>query len=476
LMHRLGDVVRVGTHPDTTIEEMVANRGRLEALKRELEPQLKRPSLKGGDAVPGSHSERLLVALQELKIFVGSAGMAQGNPTAMREAAMDLFVRLGHLTTWISQAGENAAQLHRLENDQGRALAHEVRLYATRRNLLLAQPIWPHVEEGVDANRVFFSGSARMHGELAAALQSSGLSIADTAPTGADFAVHRWHALRTANIAVFDLTGAQPQVYYELGIALTIGTQLLLIATDDTEIPFDIAQNVSRCTPGDGLRPWLVEQVDAAIYGLQVKAGKSSSLAATRAYAEQLAATEDDNALLSVALKVMRGAGEDAVKFRDALTTFNSYLGVREHAVLQSRWPAVYPEPHAPRNFAVMPFRTEREAAYTMIAASARRAGVEPVRGDQADGQEIIESIWQEIGRATHVTVDLSGFNLNVCLELGIADTLGRSTLLIGEQGTERILKVALPGVAKRRCQTYAADPRNSPAFLAALKTFFAAE
>jgi hypothetical protein len=147
---------------------------------------------------------------------------------------------------------------------------------------------------------------------------------------------------------------------------------------------------------------------------------------------------------------------------------------VREHEVLQSRWPAVYPEPHAPRNFAVMPFRAEREAAYSVIAECARRAGVEPVRGDEAEGQEIIESIWREIGRATHVTVDLSGFNPNVCLELGIADTLGRPTLLIGEQGTERILKVALPGVAKRRCQPYGADPRNSPLFVSAVKKFFA--
>lgn len=472
LMNRLGDVVHTARRTDSTIEERVANRGKLEALKRELEPQLRRPSLKGGDAASGSRSERLLAALQELKIFVGSAGMAQGNPTAMREAAMDLFVRLGHLTTWISQAGNNAAQVHRLEYDQGRALAHEVRLYATRRHPLLALPIWPHVEDGVDANRVFFSGNARMLGELAAALQSSGLVVADAAPPGADFAIQRWHDLRTANVAVFDLTDTQPQVYYELGIALTIGAQVLLIATDDTEVPFDIAQNVGCYTAGDDLRLWLTDQVEAAIYGLRVRPGKASSRAATLAYAEQLA--EADNALLGVALRVMRGAGDDAIKFRDALTTFNSYLGVREHEVLQSRWPAVYPEPHAPRNFAVMPFRAEREAAYAVIAASAQRAGVEPVRGDAAQGQEIIESIWQEIGRATHVTVDLSGFNPNVCLELGIADTLGRPTLLIGEQGTDRRLKQALPGVAKRRCQTYGSDPRNSPPFLAAVRKFFA--
>lgn len=48
------------------------------------------------------------------------------------------------------------------------------------------------------------------------------------------------------------------------------------------------------------------------------------------------------------------------------------------------------------------------------MADTARRASVGPVRGDVADGQQIVESIWDEIRRATHVTVDLTGFNLNV--------------------------------------------------------------
>lgn len=474
LMQRLQGVVQTGTAEGLSVEQMQANRGQLEALKRELDPQLRKPSLKGPGAASGSRVERLQAALQDLKSFIGAAGMAQGNSVGMREAAMDLFVRLGRLTTWINQTGDDTAKIGHLERDQARALAHEVRLYATRRQQLLAQPIWPHVEATVDANRVFFSGSSHMRAELAGTLMFSGLELADEAPVGANFATHRWHELHSSNVAVFDLSDAQPQVYYELGIALTIGAQILLIAAEATEIPFDIAQNVSRYSAGNALRPWLADELQAAVYGLQVKGSLASSLPATLDYAERLAASWPDNALLGIAFKVMRGAGDDPIKFRNALTTFNCYLGAREHELLQTRWPGQYPDPHSPRNFAVMPFRTEREAAYEVIDACARHAGVEPVRGDQAEGQEIIESIWKEICRATHVTVDLSGFNLNVCLELGMADTLGRPTLLIGEQGTERLLKAALPGVAKRRCQTYAADPGNSPQFAATLMKFFA--
>lgn len=475
LMQRLQGVVGSTTSEGLSLEAMMANRGKIDALKRELSPQARNPSLKGPGAAQGSRGGRLLAALQELKMFVGAAGMAPNSSAEMREAAMELFARLGRLTTWVSQAGDDTATLDKLERDQARALAHEVRLYAARRHPLLAQPVWPRGEATIDPNRIFFAGGLRMRKELAGALMFSGLELAVDAPAGADVATHRWQELQSSNVAVFDLSEAQAQVYYELGIALTIGTQILLIAADETEIPFDIAQNVSRYSPGDTLRPWLANEVHTAIYGLQVRGGKESSLAATLDYAQRVATGEPDNPLLAVALKVMRAAGDDPIKFRNALTTFNAYLGTGQHELLQTRWPGLYPDPRARRTFAVMPFRREREAAYAVIEASARQAGVEPVRGDQADGQEIIESIWHEICRATHVTVDISGFNPNVCLELGMADALGRPTLLIGEQGTERLVKAALPAVAKRRCQPYEADPRHAPQFAAALKKFFAA-
>ena len=80
----------------------------------------------------------------------------------------------------------------------------------------------------------------------------------------------------------------------------------------------------------------------------------------------------------------------------------------------------------------------------------------------------------EEICRATHVTVDLTGLNPNVCLELGIAQTLGRRTLIIGRDGTERALAGALPGAAKWRCHTYAPDAAPRREFQAAVSQFLA--
>ncbi len=471
-MGRLGKLV-ASEDEVRTLDDRQAMRGKLDSLMRELGAQAQKPSLKGPGAPAGSRSEKILAALQELKMFVGTASMQQGTPRGLREAAFELFPRIGRVTTWISEAGGDATKVRQLEMDQARGLANEVRLFARRAHLMLARPVWRRYSGLVEPNRIFFSGPSGLHDPIAAAAASLGLEAGLAAPAGADFAEHRWEDLRASNVAVFDLSESDPQVYYELGIALTLGTQLLLIAKEGTEVPFDVEQNVRYYRPMLDLRGFFADELDGALYGLSVREKSKAGLAMTLTYAERLAAADSGNALLGVALRSVRNAGSDPVQMHDALNTFNSYLGQREREILLPRWPADYPDPRAPRCFAVMPFREEQSRAYVTVAAAAEQAGVKPVRGDVAEGQQIIESIWEEICRATHVTADLSGLNLNVCLELGMAHTLGRPTRLIGSQGTERTLKARLPGVAKRRCFTYASDLLSTAAFRSELDRFF---
>jgi hypothetical protein len=470
LMKRVGQMVQDSTQPDLSLAERMAHRGKLAALQRELEPKVRRPERT--TPAPDSPAAGLLEALQALKMHVGGLGMATGCPPRLRDVAIDLFARLGRLTTHVVEAGDDAGRLRRIEADSARALAREVRLLATRSHLLLARPAWPDDIPEADANAVFYSGAEATQAALAEALAPMGLTlIADVTP-GADFATRRWQALRGANLAVFDLADGAPQVYYELGIALAIGSPFLLLAREDTVLPFDVAQQPSRYHGRLPSPSWLAEQIDAALYALPVRAGAAGSLAATRAHAERLAG---DNPLARVALDVLRQAGDDPVAFHDALSGFTALLGPAAPTLLQTRWPGDYPDLLAPRSFAVMPFRPTREPMYAAIAAAARAAGVEPVRGDEAAGQEIIASIWLELCRASFVTVDLSGFNLNVCLELGLADALGRPTLLVGEPGTERQLADLLPGLAKRRCHTGSVDPSPTTAMQRVLAEFFAA-
>jgi hypothetical protein len=474
-MERLDDVVKRSSS-EQSLEDMLANRGRLDGLIREFHAQIKRPSLAGPGAPSDSRNQMILAALQELKSFVAAAGTNPCNPPGMCESAMNLFARIARLTTAISKVGSDARQFRQIEIDQARALADEVRLYARRANLMLARPVWAHSSALVDANRIFFAGSARIRSALAGATQALGLELADPTPTGAEPEVQRWHDLRTSSVSVFDLADESPQVYYELGIALALGSQLLLLAPEGTKVPFDVAQAVRRYTRETDLHALLTAELDAACYGLQVRAAAESGLPATLAYAERLAAANPSNLLLAVALKTIRIAGTDPVSFGNALNTFNSYLGSNAaYALIYPRWPGGYPDPAAPRCFAIMPLRSAQEPAHAVVASEAGRVGVRCIRGDVADGQQIVESIWQEICRATHITVDLSGFNPNVCLELGIANTLGRRTLLIGIEGTASELKRLLPSVATWRCHTYAAEPDSTPEFRSTLRKFFLA-
>ena len=471
-MARLGGWVE-GYGAVQTLEDSLASRAKLGSLMDEFQPRAKRPSLSGPGPSPDSREERVMASLQELKLFVLTVTTSYAAASGTREAALDLFPRIGRLTPRLSEAGSDEEKFRRLEMDEVRGLANEVRSFARQHHVTLACPVWTQRNLSRDVNRVFFSGPAETQNRLEVAASALGLEVNHPAPAGADFAERRWQDLRTANLAVFDLSVGDPQVYYELGSALTLGTELLLIAREGLQPPFDIAQNVRFYSPFDEQRRFFEDELDAALYGLQVRGGSGSSLSATLAYAERLATADDGNALVPVAFQSLSNAGSDPVKFLAALTAFNRFLGARGHDILFPRWPSAYPDPHSPRCFVIMPFRAELDKTYRVVTRAAEQAGVKPVRGDIADGQQIIESIWEEICCATHVVVDLTGLNLNVCLELGIAHTLGRPTWLIGREGAERTLHDALPGIAKWRCHTYPKDPARKPQFIAGLTTFF---
>jgi hypothetical protein len=100
-----------------------------------------------------------------------------------------------------------------------------------------------------------------------------------------------------------------------------------------------------------------------------------------------------------------------------------------------------------------MPFRPE----WADVVANATREicegnSVMYIRGDEVKEPNVIRSIWEEIARATHVLVDLTGFNANVALELGIAHTLGRNVLMVG-QGDPK--SHVFQSISKFRVQSY---------------------
>jgi hypothetical protein len=388
-----------------------------------------------------ARTERVLAALTALKLTLLRQGLHPDAGSASLATATDLFTRLGHLGKRWHDAPGDAAAWALVERDEARPLALEVCDFLRAGHAYVAHPVWPGAVPSVDASTLFFSGSEVVLAALDRAAQRIGMRVDPPAPPGADFAPQRWRSLRRSALAVFDLGGAAPQVCYELGMALASGAQILLLAPQGESIPFDVAQTLTRYDDMQALVRMLPEAIDGACWQVQISAPRSVDTF-------------------------------DAQTMREIVVL---EAGLRQGGqVLCGRWPW-QAESKTARWFAVMPFRAGPDARWAQIARRLRksRPGMGQVRGDRAAGPEIIASIWEELCRATAVSVDLTGFNSNVCLEIGVAHTLGRPTLLIGEAGTASRLGAELPGLAKWRCHEYGSG--LSRPFNTAVDRFFGA-
>lgn len=49
-----------------------------------------------------------------------------------------------------------------------------------------------------------------------------------------------WNAMNASRLVIADCTGRNPNVFYEMGMAHTLGKPVILISQDKEDIPFDI--------------------------------------------------------------------------------------------------------------------------------------------------------------------------------------------------------------------------------------------
>lgn len=390
--------------------------------------------------------------------------------------AQTLAARAADVDRRIYEADADVAASGAVEAESLRPLATAVRLFTARPHVMPAHPVWGAEVVAAGTQTLFHAGPAGSEAVLALACKRSGLQIP---PRGSsdDHARLRWQQLQRSALAVFDLRtgteGERADASYELGMALTLGKPVVVLASPERRLPFDIAVDPVDLAAAENADAALADAVDrASCWTFPEIAG--SPWHATLDHVLATYAQETGDTYVDQTTKLLRSpdARNDSLIASSALDNLLHFEGDGRTRLIYPRWAPAYPSPGGlVRLFHVTPYQPEWAETVTELArATCRQAGAKYVRGDEVSQPDVVASIWAEIAVCTHVLADLTGLNANVALELGMAHTLGKPVLMIGQ---ERTADELFPAISKLRLQPYSLGERL-PALGTAIENFLA--
>ncbi len=465
----LAELDGVIQRPGWTIADKQINARRLQDAMLRLGEALLDPSRGTPDKKPDAGTRLALVVKlhNELHRYVynetaggdltgeeGRAGMAlMGELRDSREALADLPADGDPL---------------KLESETLRQTAVNIRNFSLRHHLMLISPIWPTHSTAQKPSAVFFSGGDEAGALVERACAERKLQQLVSQSTGEPTSL-RWNHLREATLGVFDFTGfkrngdlakisAVANVAYELGIALALGRPAIIVAFEDQDLPFDLDLEPIRITPQADALSQLGRALDETLYGLQRSRAGSSVVASIKFLRSHYGSSSDFRVRQSLA-SIDSDAERDAVKARLLISSALGFVGAGAPQIAFPSWPGDYPDPLSKRCFHVTAFGPDWASTTSRIVADACGGAIQYIRGDKVLEPDILRSIWDEICRATHIVVDLTGLNANVALELAIAHTLGRNVLLISQ---DRQPEKYFRAIAKQRIHPYALDSEEA--------------
>lgn len=383
----------------------------------------------------GSRAHRVDSLLQGIKRYLFIEAGRPNKGEREREKAEELFVRCTRLGEAVRSAGANDATTVTLERSSLRELALEVREYARRRHLTLADPLWRTTPVALEPSAIFLSGGPQVWDALVQVCSKRGLKLM-TGATGRDHAQSRWDQLRKSNLAVVDLTGAEgpdPAACYELGIALALGKSVLPVASWELPLPFELDIVPLRLENGADAIGRLGDAIDEALYHHQW-AGVRSSIAKTVDCAGERLGSSGSSSALKKALERLDQAREDPIRVGELLEEALAAAGPGAPWLLRPAWPGDYPEPAAKSCLHLVPDDLERaHQVVDLVAAACREACWEHTSGGVVGESRIVRHLWDKIRSSSHLILDLTGLDPRIVLELGMAHTLGRRSLLVGQ-------------------------------------------
>jgi hypothetical protein len=387
-----------------------------------------------------------------------------GSATADALAAMQN--NLTRFQVGVADVADDDAMAH-LEASLLRPTARARHELAGARHALLAQPLWETAAVLPTVDTVAYGGDPDLRLTLETALAGRGLRLsADDhllAPGQA-----RWDTLRRCHVAVLDLRGASDITglarrdpararevaasAYELGLAFALGIPVVLACGVDELLPFDVDVTPVRLDGGTGDVARLRDAVDLAFYEQQRPSG-GNAIAETVAFLDGLTDGHPYRAAFEQMGWLDRQLADDPARFVAVAEQLLQRLP--SWRLLRPAWPGSYPEPGVKRCFHVMPFGPDwADGAFRTArdVCRSRRVSIEYQRGDLSREGRINRAIWDDLCRATVVLVDVTGANLNVFIEWGMAHAIGRRTVAVRQPGP---LDIRPPHVQKLRVLPY---------------------
>jgi hypothetical protein len=338
----------------------------------------------------GSRSAELVESCWLLRRFLIEEMNRPSKGSEESKETLDLKVQATRVDKRIYEAGADNKRAKVVDKEEFRPLALVVRSFSARTYSMLSQPIWPEARSPVDTNAVFYSGSVGLQGLVTDICGELGLTIMQT-PSGESFANARWKQIQKAMTTVFDL-GVEDgpelaSVAYELGIALTLGKPIVVIASKGQALPFDVDVEPVILSGDHNDEKKLASAIDRSIVWTYGRT-RSKDFLNTLDYILSKYSRPYPDTHVDQMLKLLSDQKKDPdpLVINRTIIKFVDFLNDGTTMLIYPVWSPVYPRADHSRLFHVMPYRPKWADDVTLITRKTCEAvEVDYVRGDGAE-------------------------------------------------------------------------------------------
>ncbi|MCK4786553.1 MAG: hypothetical protein KAV87_22530 [Desulfobacteraceae bacterium] len=189
-----------------------------------------------------SRLQELRILLEPLHRTVAALLAESGRSPADRNDVHDLYKDLGYVEKDFKEL-RNESDALEFERFRIRPFLQRTHQTLLREHVTLAKPAlgWPEIS--CDPSAVSFAGAIGTKSLAREACKLRHLKLLDIAAGFGD-AGDRWDRLRSARIAVFDLSAKavdlRASVYHELGASIALGQYPVVLALEGQRLPFDV--------------------------------------------------------------------------------------------------------------------------------------------------------------------------------------------------------------------------------------------